>query len=660
MDESRIEEGIYGQDEALKGQNDLNIPNVSNTQNLKAEGSPNIPGSSIVAGHDRLGPFLRPILEQLLEALNSIIRKDQSQINAQAASEEAAVLGSIDADEGSQSKFATNHLPDYLGNNPDAVVAIEQAFLRQPASSTGFHHQIRPCLNVHENSDGVDPCLRFGACNHGPRKRVRVMANSEMEAEKDIRRTARKKWMGKGIPGYLLDSWKPLWQHEGDEEYGLFQWSCEDLRRQELQLDLVDAMTSGRPDYDVHRFMRKDFRSIACWISLIGLRLHDRYRVLRPANTSIISESINPISPLTQIEILIECLWACNTCKETQVGKVLEICYRRHILVQPDFNDEPLFVSSRVTLLIHVFAVRVSLYLFNILFKHELPSIDLDENLDELWTTKLSNLEVSMRRAVETSRFDLGNAPFFHTADINLENLQMLGNVQVRWTCHWDEHLKLEIKKYPVLYLYWFQPSLSYYLSETGICGETGELEHFERTSEIFRTWRMIFTSNTGGRESHRIYAKLAAPRWLRLLAASDFHTSLANEETEPFIVEAQPLSKFGLDRENNSTRYCLETSIHLREHQKQINKKFHNELTYPLFPHYGDRLRTIRAYMDSQRPSGFKALWVDKRDLHAYYTFWLVIMFGALSVLLAMFALATTIAQTWAQFQSLSMPKQG
>jgi hypothetical protein len=77
--------------------------------------------------------------------------------------------------------------------------------------------------------------------------------------------------------------------------------------------------------------------------------------------------------------------------------------------------------------------------------------------------------------------------------------------------------------------------------------------------------------------------------------------------------------------------------------------------LLYSQFPLFETRLRQLRHYMDSQKPRGLRQLWKDNRDSLNYYTFWGVIIFGVLSVVLAMFSLAVSVAQTVAAFRSLN-----
>ncbi|KAK0108664.1 stretch-activated cation channel mid1 [Cadophora gregata] len=77
--------------------------------------------------------------------------------------------------------------------------------------------------------------------------------------------------------------------------------------------------------------------------------------------------------------------------------------------------------------------------------------------------------------------------------------------------------------------------------------------------------------------------------------------------------------------------------------------------VSYSQFGVFQTRLRQLRHYMDSQKPRGIRQLWKDKRDTLNYYTFWAVIIFGSLSIFLAFFSLAVSIAQTVASFKALS-----
>jgi hypothetical protein len=76
----------------------------------------------------------------------------------------------------------------------------------------------------------------------------------------------------------------------------------------------------------------------------------------------------------------------------------------------------------------------------------------------------------------------------------------------------------------------------------------------------------------------------------------------------------------------------------------------------YSEFITFGNRIRQLVHYIDTQKPQGFGQLWRDERDTLSYYTFWGVIILGGLSVFLALFSLAVSIAQMVASFRALDL----
>jgi hypothetical protein len=78
--------------------------------------------------------------------------------------------------------------------------------------------------------------------------------------------------------------------------------------------------------------------------------------------------------------------------------------------------------------------------------------------------------------------------------------------------------------------------------------------------------------------------------------------------------------------------------------------------IPYSKFTVYESRLRQLRHCMDSQKPRDFRQLWNDNRDSLTYYTFWGVILFGGVGILLAFFSLAVGVAQAVAGFKALQL----
>ena len=77
----------------------------------------------------------------------------------------------------------------------------------------------------------------------------------------------------------------------------------------------------------------------------------------------------------------------------------------------------------------------------------------------------------------------------------------------------------------------------------------------------------------------------------------------------------------------------------------------------YERYPVFGDRLRILVAYMDSQKPGGLRGLWYDKRDEGAWFTFWAVLWIGGISLLIALLSLGVSVLQTVAAMKQLYQP---
>ncbi len=191
----------------------------------------------------------------------------------------------------------------------------------------------------------------------------------------------------------------------------------------------------------------------------------------------------------------------------------------------------------------------------------------------------------------------------------------------------------------------------------SGLCTEIEFDERQRREYEICATWSIIFTSNSTPKKSRCLYTTVRAPKWMNLLAHSRLSTWDSEQEIHEQPQQGPELSRF-MDQ-STSSDFCFETRDHLLLQWSNPGKTVHERLSYSQFPIYGDRIRELRAYMDSQQPKGLRALWRDKRNSNSYYTFWFVVVFGSLSVFLGTCALAVSIAQTWATFQGIS-PSDG
>nr|POE77997.1 efflux pump ustt [Quercus suber] len=63
-------------------------------------------------------------------------------------------------------------------------------------------------------------------------------------------------------------------------------------------------------------------------------------------------------------------------------------------------------------------------------------------------------------------------------------------------------------------------------------------------------------------------------------------------------------------------------------------------------FPYLGDRLLELHHYIVTQCPNNWQTLWRDRRDLNRFWTLWLVVYIGALTILLAGIQVVLQIVQ--------------
>ncbi len=63
-------------------------------------------------------------------------------------------------------------------------------------------------------------------------------------------------------------------------------------------------------------------------------------------------------------------------------------------------------------------------------------------------------------------------------------------------------------------------------------------------------------------------------------------------------------------------------------------------------FPLYRNRLAVLICHLNSRKPRSWKELWQDKRDSASWLTFWVVLIFGGLGILLALLQVMLQIAQ--------------
>jgi len=276
----------------------------------------------------------------------------------------------------------------------------------------------------------------------------------------------------------------------------------------------------------------------------------------------------------------------------------------------------------------------------------------------------------------------------FVSEDLNIKMLKSVGELTIQWTKYYDQHLYLE-KSSKTLFVCWFAAppcTLPYDLVEDRLSEWYREgcrinlapdrrkhpLTFHPNVSnllnrEILSTWTLLFQSGNEKEELEKLYEEIEAPPWLQRAALSS--------RWERTHVQKRKLKVGGLrSLASKKRRKTMAVLVHadsrkdypiIDSHIGKADWAKYEEyqyiasaprLNYSEFPIFENRLRTLRAYMDTAKPRGLLQLWRDNRDSLTYYTFWGVIVFGVGSLFVAFLSLAVSIAQTVASFKSLHL----
>ncbi|KAL8922780.1 MAG: hypothetical protein Q9172_003414 [Xanthocarpia lactea] len=521
----------------------------------------------------------------------------------------------------------SEHLGDNVCRSRNEYSAVDPASTHPLANPIGNRGSMTVPTDVKHHTQEDFPRDFLGQSTQANARydgRTEVMTMDEIEEQNGQRRKDREKWRGSESWAYLEDPWKFV--QRGNEP--LF---TADEQRKGLQLELMDALLSRPSDPDLDLYLDRGLPAIICWVGLIGLRLS--------------KFATHHEEAVTLTRVLIECVWTCNLSPSAKVGDVLESCYRRRILENPYRNGALDGVNS-INLRTYIGSVRIAIYSLNILYNHTAPRFNGTEDLNEALLLQVSQTEENMRIKKPEAEPDVGRGPFYNVSDFSLEHLQNIGELQIQWTPYWDEHLELETKGRAVtLKLYWFSPCLARYFEVVGLYGGFEQDHSEDRVEEIYRTLDLVLNPNGDSVKSKKQYGKLEAPEWLSLLAYEGAIIPSGDDAVRA------PLSRFQEDGGLDRPKYCCEIEDHL---EPFTVGPIVERITQLEFPFYYQRLKELRSYMDSRQPRGLRALWRDRRNTNAYYTFWLVIIFSGLGVLLGFGTLAVAIIQAWAQLQTL------
>lgn len=307
---------------------------------------------------------------------------------------------------------------------------------------------------------------------------------------------------------------------------------------------------------------------------------------------------------------------------------------------------------------------------------------------------------------------ELSNDHVFAAHDFNLQVLRNLGGLRVVWSHCIDDHLRLSTSA-RTLTLFWdvslLDQSLIFWYNAHALknFGDDGDPYRSKATKnskfhvlyELKNTYRLLFhnvdakqftTTETcavkdanrrPGIMVHDLRVDISSSRArkiLKHLLSTPVPSTLVRGKPENTMLHTFRHVWWPINRainilqrftQRNSLPSTLSDhlasgppySLDLCWHLENVLTPYpaligENESMRPFshFPRFSSRLREIKFYMDNQKPSGWYQIWKDKRDRVQYVTFWAVLVFGTISIILALVSIAVSSAQTAAAFQSI------
>ncbi|MCJ1439221.1 hypothetical protein MMC27_008612 [Xylographa pallens] len=267
-------------------------------------------------------------------------------------------------------------------------------------------------------------------------------------------------------------------------------------------------------------------------------------------------------------------------------------------------------------------------------------------------------------------------------ADVNSRALRDLGDLQIVWTAELDMHLRISLdgkKLYVFQYPTWligrrFHDTTSAY-GDQGDAAESNKVFH-----DLAETYALLFGPSTV-RETRQLRDVLlnteckayflSVPLW-RAIPTSD----PLMQDKVTLHPEYAPTRTFLDNFRTIDLPYSMEPAEAFRSRKSTMadalrrRQPYHDDMSimmlsiiryYPLSGSFNwsgsrfeEQLRVLKAFMDGKKPRNIGQLWKDARDATSWWTFWAVLFFGIVSILLALGSLIVGIVQTVGTFQAI------
>ncbi|KAL8911208.1 MAG: hypothetical protein Q9171_003584 [Xanthocarpia ochracea] len=200
----------------------------------------------------------------------------------------------------------------------------------------------------------------------------------------------------------------------------------------------------------------------------------------------------------------------------------------------------------------------------------------------------------------------------FQVSNLNAATLNSLAGISLVWVDSISAHFLIE----------------DLYTAEEKL---TEDFSAAQLMKEILLSYRMLFRDN---RSARILYRKTERKK-------ASIVDATGNISSDP-----QLDALCGLD---------LSTSIFTWN--QPVHETYHAESDFPILR---KRLNILHLYMDGIQPNRMISLWRDRRDLRLWYTVWLVVIIGGISIIEAGISIVLSAVQIGIAQQALELQREG
>ena len=100
-----------------------------------------------------------------------------------------------------------------------------------------------------------------------------------------------------------------------------------------------------------------------------------------------------------------------------------------------------------------------------------------------------------------------------------------------------------------------------------------------------------------------------------------------------------------------------LDLSTSLFTWNQPVRETYHADSDFPILR---KRLNRLHLYMDGIQPSRLTSLWRDRRDLRLWYTIWVVLIIGGISIIEAGVSIVLAAVQVGIAQEALELQRKG